>query len=120
LIAVKGTGFVVEKRRFGKNDIPDVYCKITVGGVTWRTKTIKNDLEPVWNESKSFCVENDKAGVQIQVYDEDDGVADQDDFLGMASYPVGTLLSSGTKDVVLLNKDGTPNGCIVTLKCAAE
>jgi C2 domain len=121
LTAVKGSGFQVETRRFGKKDIPDVYCAITIGeDIKWRTKTIKNDLAPMWNESKSFCLDNGEAVIHIKVYDEDDGIADTDDFLGMASLPVGTLLSCGTKDLDLLNKDGTSTGCILTFKCSAE
>jgi hypothetical protein len=121
LTAVKGFGFKVESRRFGKKDIPDTYCMITVGDtMKWRTKTIKNDLAPVWNESQSCCVDNAKAMIQVKVYDEDDGIADKDDLLGMASLPVGTLVSSGTKDLDLLDEAGASTGCVVTLSCSAE
>lgn len=120
ITAVKGTGFEVEKRRFGKKDIPDVYCKITVGDKQWKTKTIKNCLEPVWDETKCFCVQDEKVGVEVQVYDEDDGIADKDDFLGMASFPIGALLTSRNNALDLLDNDGKPTGCCLTLLCKKE
>lgn len=121
LTVVNGSGFQVEKSRFGKKDIPDVYCQIKVGDkLKWRTKTIKNDLAPAWNESQSCCVDSAKAMIQVKVYDEDDGIADKDDFLGMASLPVGTLLSLGTKELDLLDETGASTGCVVTFKCSAE
>lgn len=117
---MKGSGFQVEKRRFGKKDIPDVYCKFSVSHMEWKTKTIKNNLEPVWNETKCFSVEDDKVSVLVKVYDEDDGIADKDDFLGMASIPLSTLLDAGEKEMDLLSKEGSQTGCIITLLCKKE
>ncbi|XP_043553880.1 dysferlin-like [Chiloscyllium plagiosum] len=33
-----------------ENDISDAYCTVTFQGVKKKTKVIKNNLNPVWNE----------------------------------------------------------------------
>mmetsp|Transcript_16962 Transcript_16962/g.37044 ORF Transcript_16962/g.37044 Transcript_16962/m.37044 type:complete len:896 (+) Transcript_16962:122-2809(+) len=124
ITAVKGAGFQVEKRRFGRRgDVPDVYCKISVESSkdkVWRTSTIENNLNPAWGESKTFTTKNDLQVVSIEVFDEDSGKTDMDDFLGQVKTPLKTLLSAkdGTKDLALLDKNGSNTGCTLTLCCA--
>jgi hypothetical protein len=54
--AVSGRGFKIQKKRLRKNDIPDCYCVVKVGTTSqsWRTKTIRDNVKPVWNESKGM------------------------------------------------------------------
>uniref|UniRef100_A0AAR2JI63 Extended synaptotagmin-like protein 1a n=1 Tax=Pygocentrus nattereri TaxID=42514 RepID=A0AAR2JI63_PYGNA len=51
----------------------DPYVKIRVGGLTFKSRVIKENLNPVWNELYEVCQE-----VQFDLYDKD---MDQDDFL---------------------------------------
>ena len=56
--AVSGHGFEIRKasglRRLKKADIPDCYAIVKVGttAAPWRTKTIRDNVAPVWNESQ--------------------------------------------------------------------
>lgn len=122
LTAVSGSGFQIEKRRLKKNDVPDVYCKTKVDSCDghWRTTTKKNTLTPVWNETKTFSVTNDKAMVNLSVFDEDGGATDKDDFLGQASVPLTTLIAEGECDLELLDKNGSSTSCTLTMKCAIK
>jgi Ca2+-dependent lipid-binding protein len=54
---------VVEARNLVNRDISfikkgrsDPYAMITVGNQTFKTKTIDNNLNPVWNEYYEVCV----------------------------------------------------------------
>jgi len=117
-----GRGFQIEKRRFAKDDIPDVYCKVKIGhSKVWRTSTIKDNLSPEWHESKVFRDIDDNDVLDLEAWDEDKGINDPDDFLGAATVPVHTLLSaSGDGFVVKLMEKGKANGCSVTLRCRRE
>jgi Ca2+-dependent lipid-binding protein len=118
--AMKGHGFQVEKRRrLQKSDIPDVYCNIKFGSspTVWRTKTISNNLEPVWNESKEYPLLNHSQIIHIAAFDEDGGRNDADDHLGSARVTVGKLLLAGGSIDVELETEGKPSGMYVTIRC---
>ena len=121
LTAVSGSGFEIERRKFGKDDIPDVYCKVTVGSSCepWQTETVKNDLAPVWNASKNFSIGNQDDVVCLEAYDEDKGIS-KDDLLGKATVSVRQLLEAGDEGVSLdLLSKGESSGCCVVLRCQA-
>lgn len=111
---VGGTGFQVEKKRFGKGDIPDCYCILKAGPQKFQTATIKNQTSPEWNESVTF---EHSDTLNLEVFDEDGGSMDPDDFLGSAQIPFKDLNGDVT---VELKEDGKPNGCVVTLRCVSE
>jgi Ca2+-dependent lipid-binding protein len=118
--AMKGHGFQVEKRRrLQKSDIPDVYCNIKFGSspTVWRTKTIANNLEPVWNEAKEYPLLNHSQIVHIDAFDQDTGRKDADDHLGSARVTVGKLLLAGGSIDVELETEGKPSGMYVTIRC---
>jgi len=118
LTAAKGWGFVAEKRRLHRKDIPDIYCTFTFGSSPniWRTSTVRNSITPEWNESSEYLLSNHGQMVTITVFDEDKG-KDKDDELGGARITVGKLLlSDGLTDVELL-QDGKPTGMYVSLGC---
>jgi Ca2+-dependent lipid-binding protein len=109
----QATGLKGERSsRFGKlldkvmKDIPDVYCKVNVGAEkdVWRTKTIKNSINPTWNETHDFLVMDDEQHLSIDLLDEDIGT---DDNIGLAMKPVQQLLAepNGANEVTLV-KDG--------------
>jgi len=118
LTAAKGWGFVPEKRRLHRKDIPDIYCAITFGSSPniWRTSIVKNSVTPEWNEFSDYLLSNHGQMITITVFDEDKG-HDKDDELGGARITVGKLLlAGGLMDVELL-QDGKPTGMYVSLGC---
>mmetsp|Transcript_37147 Transcript_37147/g.57062 ORF Transcript_37147/g.57062 Transcript_37147/m.57062 type:complete len:703 (-) Transcript_37147:119-2227(-) len=116
---LSGKGFVIEKRTFGKDDIPDVYCNVKLGGRSLRTKTIKDNLTPVWkDEYMDFCLSDYDQVLDIEVWDEDGGAMDPDDFLGETKISVGDIMLDGkTTTIELLEKDKKGTGAFLTLRC---
>jgi len=119
--AVSGQGFEVQKKKrlrpFQKDDVPDLYCLIKVGTTasTWRTKTVKNSVKPMWNESKEYPFVNHGQIIDINVWDENR--RGKDDYIGNARVTVGELLlKGGTMEMELLN-EGSPADKYVTFKC---
>lgn len=125
LTVLHGKGFVIEKRFLAKDDIPDVYLNISVGQEgMWRTKTVMDDLNPVWRETGDFCLYDREQVVHIHAWDEDDGPLDPDDDLGTAMVTVADMLLAPRRTIKLplLMFDKTNNkeertGASVTLSC---
>jgi Ca2+-dependent lipid-binding protein len=119
ITAVKGRGFQIEKRRMKKDDIPDVYLNIKVGGSNkpWKTSTFTNNTEPEWNESTTFWVSDESDMITIDAFDCDKGKIDKDDELGSARLTVGELFSAGGTMDVELKVDGEATGAFITLRC---
>lgn len=61
----------------------DPYAVLKFGNDTFRTRYIKQDLNPVWNEVHNFDVETGKEQLKIDVYDKDE--FGSDDHLGKAA-----------------------------------
>jgi len=119
LTAVSGRGFKVEKTKF-KTDIPDVYLRVKLGSSPeWKTSVQKNTLSPAWNESADFLLSDTDQIVEIQAWDEDKGVLDADDELGVAYTTVGDILTARGKtlEVELLNEENIGTGAFITLHC---
>lgn len=119
--AVKAHGFKVEKRKrlLAKGDVPDVYCIIKYGSspTPWRTKTIKNSCDPVWNESHTYPFLNHSQILNIDVFDEDSGARDKDDHLGSVRVTVGNILLQGGSMEIEIEAQGKPTGTFITLEC---
>jgi hypothetical protein len=116
---VSGYGFQAELNSISANDIPDVYCNISLGNKTWKTSTVKNSLTPQWkNEVVDFILSDRDQIISIHAWDEDTGLLDQDDDLGNAQVTVGEIILAGkTKDLELQQRDkGT--GALVKLHCS--
>lgn len=117
---ISGKGFKVPKRRFLKKpDIPDPYCRVKFGSnpTIHRTKTCRNDVAPQWMESFDFPFRSQGEIVNLEVYDEDKGKRDPDDFIGGGRIAVGKLLlASPSKEIELRNKKDEPVGICLTLK----
>jgi len=120
ITAVKGQGFQKEHRgRFKKGDVPDLYCNIKYGSnpTVWRTETVSNSLNPIWNETKEYPLLNHSQIIHVDCYDEDSGKHDKDDLLGSVRVTVGkVILAGGTIDLELEN-EGKPTGAYITLCC---
>lgn len=59
----------------------DPYLKISGVGIPKLTKSISNNLNPVWNETFDFMIDevNPNPSLMVEVFDKDDL---NDDFLG--------------------------------------
>lgn len=114
---VDGHGFVVEKRTLRKADVPDVYCNVQLGGRTFKTSVIKDNLKPVWNESADFLLSDHDQTINMQAWDEDNGTLDADDDLGTANVSVADILIAGKKMNVELQQDYRGTGAFVNLRC---
>lgn len=119
ITAGSGHGFKVEKRRLKKDDVPDVYCIVKYGSTAsvWRTKTIKNNVKPVWNETKEYPFVNHGQILNIEVWDANSGRFSKDDYLGTARVTVGEFLLKGGSMEMELLVEGKPTGYYITFSC---
>lgn len=117
LTMLHGTGFVVEERNFLQSaDIPDCYVVASMGNAKHRTATIKDDLNPVWDETIDFLLCDFDQVIHMDVIDEDGGPLDPDDFLGAADVTVGqVLLQNGQTTIELLDEGGKPTNARITV-----
>jgi Ca2+-dependent lipid-binding protein len=124
-----GRGFVIEKRLFAPDDVPDVYLNVFFGAVVpgssegvRRTKTIMDECYPVWNETFEFLLWDRGQDIRLEAWDEDEGPLDPDDQLGVSSVTVADLLMSPQrrKELPLYNKEGEKTGEYVTLSCSID
>jgi Ca2+-dependent lipid-binding protein len=93
-------------------DIPDCYCKVTVGAEEqWRTTTKNNDRDPVWNETHDFLVSDFEQNIFLDVQDSD---ADADDDIGEGHISVkNILLGGGSKEVALTHNGQQTNARVM-------
>ncbi|KRY11339.1 Protein CLEC16A, partial [Trichinella patagoniensis] len=72
----------------------DPYVRITVGGQIYQTKTIENNLNPVWNEEFDAIVDHaDGQYLGVELYDEDPG--SRDEFLGNLDLDMDSVRNKG-------------------------
>ncbi|XP_053907435.1 extended synaptotagmin-1 isoform X2 [Cuculus canorus] len=74
----------------------DPYAKVRVGGRLFRSRVVKEDLNPRWNEVYEAIVDNIPGqDVEFDLFDKD---VDKDDFLGRCKVPLRRVLSSRVVD----------------------
>lgn len=100
--------------KIGVKDIPDCYCKVTVGAEDeWQTSTKKDDTKPEWNETHDFLVADNDQDIVIDVQDEDLG---SDDDIGIATTTVKQILLDGGSQELPLFHNGEPINAKVTVR----
>lgn len=78
--------------------LSDPYVKVMLGLQERKTRTIKDSLNPKWDEMVYLCVDEAHltCSLQISVWDEDKGVVQgADDFLGQYLIPMEQVVASG-------------------------
>ncbi|XP_068170607.1 extended synaptotagmin-1 [Antennarius striatus] len=74
----------------------DPYVKINVGGVAFKSRVIKENLNPTWNEMYEVVLSGDgDHEIKFEVFDKD---LDSDDFLGRFSVQLGEVIRSQYTD----------------------
>ncbi|XP_065810995.1 extended synaptotagmin-1 isoform X1 [Labrus bergylta] len=87
----------------------DPYAKISVGEVAFKSKVIKENLNPVWNEMYEVVLRPQSGQeVQVELFDKD---MDKDDFLGRFQISVADIISSQYTDQWHTLND-VKSGCI--------
>lgn len=93
----------------------DPYVKVRLGGQKFRSRVIKEELNPRWSEIYEVIV-NDVPGqeVEFDLYDKD---VDKDDFLGRCKIPLRRVLNTKFVDEWLPLEDVKSGRLHVKLEC---
>uniref|UniRef100_A0A672V8D0 Dysferlin n=1 Tax=Strigops habroptila TaxID=2489341 RepID=A0A672V8D0_STRHB len=85
-----------ENVRTSDADISDAYCSAAFGGVKKRTKVIKNNVNPVWNEGFEWDLKGAPLdpGAELTIVVKDHETVGRNRFLGEARVPLRDVLSS--------------------------
>ena len=117
LTVVSGNGFKIIKKKFKKNDIPDVYCKIKFGTspTIWKTSVIENDVAPKWNETRHFTLLSSNESISVEAWESNRKT--EDTKYGSFRVTVGDLLEHNGTAAFELENEGSGIGCFITLSC---
>ncbi|CAL5013161.1 unnamed protein product [Urochloa decumbens] len=97
-------------RAMDSNGFSDPYVKLQLGKQRFKTKVVKMNLNPTWDQEFSFLVGDVRDVLKLDVYDED--ILQMDDFLGQLRLPLEDVLAAedlslGTQWYQLLPKGKT-------------
>ncbi|XP_027334522.1 protein C2-DOMAIN ABA-RELATED 4 isoform X2 [Abrus precatorius] len=85
----------------------DPYVVIKLGKQKLKTRVVKKDLNPEWNDDLTLSISDPHAPIQLLVYDKD--TFSLDDKMGDAEFVIGPFL-----DAIKMRLEGLPNDTIVT------
>lgn len=81
----------------------DPFTVVEIGPQRKRTKTVKNSLQPIWEERvMEFCIRDVFASMDVTVYDQDDG--GKQEFLGRVRIPL-LQIQPGIREITYALKD---------------
>ncbi|CAL9118082.1 unnamed protein product [Musa textilis] len=84
----------------------DPYVVLRMGKQKLKTRVIKKNTNPVWNEDLTLCIEDPSLPVRLQVFDKDR--FSMDDAMGHAEFDIRPFL-----EAVKMNLQGVPEGTII-------
>ncbi|XP_064986155.1 GTPase activating protein 1-like isoform X1 [Musa acuminata AAA Group] len=85
----------------------DPYVILRMGNQKLKTRVIKRNTNPIWNEELTLSVEDPALPVRLEVYDKD--TFSQDDPMGNAEFDIRPFV-----EAVRMNLQGVPNGTMIT------
>ncbi|PKI77822.1 hypothetical protein CRG98_001786 [Punica granatum] len=85
----------------------DPYVVVKMGRQRMKTRVIKKDVNPEWNEDLTLSVSDPIQPVKLTVYDHD--TFSKDDKMGDAEFEIKTFI-----EALRMNLDGLPSGTIIT------
>ncbi|XP_043696385.1 protein C2-DOMAIN ABA-RELATED 4-like isoform X1 [Telopea speciosissima] len=85
----------------------DPYVVVKMGKQKLKTRVIKNNINPEWNEDLTLSVQEPLLPVKLTVYDHD--TFSKDDKMGDAEFEINTFI-----DVLKMSLDGFPSGTTIT------
>ncbi|KAG4168955.1 hypothetical protein ERO13_A12G056400v2 [Gossypium hirsutum] len=85
----------------------DPYVVIRMGKQKLKTRVIKKNVNPEWNEDLTLSIVDLSLPVKLTVYDRD--TFSLDDKMGDAEFEIGPLVNA-----VKMRLEGLPNGTIIT------
>ncbi|XP_028824864.1 extended synaptotagmin-1-like [Denticeps clupeoides] len=93
---VEARNLVAKDKFMGKAAKSDPYVKVRVGGMTFKSHVIKENLNPTWNEMYEVVLTQlPGQEVQLELFDKD---LDEDDFLGRLKISLRDLISAQLTD----------------------
>lgn len=84
---------VIQARDLTAKGSTNTYAKVMVEADSVSTKTVKKELNPIWDEKFNFLWTSDVRYVRIEVWDDDIMHSSRDNFLGVVYIPVLSLQS---------------------------
>ncbi|VFQ87206.1 unnamed protein product [Cuscuta campestris] len=85
----------------------DPYISLKMGKQKLRTRVIKKDTNPEWNEDLTFSVSDPNAKIKLTVYDHD--TFTKDDKMGDAEFDMSAFI-----DALRMNLAGLPSDTVIT------
>ncbi|WJX38254.1 Arginase, catabolizes arginine to ornithine and urea [Trifolium repens] len=85
----------------------DPYVVIKMGKQKLKTKVVKKNLNPEWNDELTLSISDPRTPIHLHVYDKD--TFSMDDKMGDAEFDIGPFV-----EAVKMRLEGLPNGTIVT------
>lgn len=79
------------------NGLSDLYVRLKLGKQRYRTKVIKKNMKPMWDEQFSFWVDDLKETLVVSVMDEDKFF--NNDLLGRIKLPVSLVFDEEIKSL---------------------
>ncbi|XP_078176995.1 GTPase activating protein 1-like [Carex rostrata] len=84
----------------------DPYVVLRMGQKKLKTKVIKKNTNPVWDEELTLSIEDPNIPIRVNVYDED--LLSRDDSMGHAEIDIRTFI-----EVVKRDLSNVPNGTVI-------